>query len=282
MRVKRMGKIIGITFLFLSLGFYGAFYHFSSPKSDKKVLKLFKKALEKPILSYESFNGFNYRKLSIVKDSVLPTLVFVHGTIGSSTDFIAYMKDSTLLSKVNIISYDRVGYNYRDQNQVQESIAFETVLLEDLTKGLDKRNTILVGYSYGGPIVLAVKNKYKKIVLLAPAVYSKVEPMPWLVNFYKWKLTRWMVPPLWKQAAKEKLSHREDLRNFEKNWQSNTSEITSIHGDADWIVPIGNSMYLKNQFSENQFKLITIEKAGHGLVWTHFDFIKTTLLKQLD
>ena len=68
-------------------------------------------------------------------------------------------------------------------------------MLNDVLKNLDKNKTIVVGYSYGGPIALAVKSsKYKSIVLVAPAVYSKVEPMPWMLNFYKWKATRWLVP----------------------------------------------------------------------------------------
>ncbi len=277
-----MAKIVGVTLLVLSLGLYGAFYYFSSPKSDKKIRKLFKKTKVVPIISYEEFRGFRYRKLSIQKDTILPTLVFVHGTIGSSTDFIAYMKDSLLRSKANMISYDRVGYNYKDKNAVQESIAFEADLLEDLIQDLDTKKTVLVGYSYGGPIALATKNNYKKIVLLAPAVYSKVEPMPWMVNLYKWKTTRWLVPPVWKQAGKEKLSHQEDLQKFENDWKKNTSKILSIHGDADWIVPYANSEFLKTQFSKEQFQLVTIKEAGHSLVWSHFELIKKELLNQLD
>lgn len=278
-----MAKIVGVTLLVLSLGLYGAFYYFSSPKSDKKVRKLFKKTKVVPTISYEEFRGFKYRKLSIIqKDTTLPTLVFVHGTIGSSTDFVAYMKDSLLRSKANMISYDRVGYNYKDKNPVQESIAFEAALLEDLIQGVDAKKTVLVGYSYGGPIALATKNTYKKIILLAPAVYSKVEPMPWMVNLYKWKATRWLVPPVWKQAGKEKLSHQEDLQKFENDWKKNTSKIVSIHGDADWIVPYSNSEFLKRQFSEEQFHLITIKEAGHGLVWTHFELIKKEFLNLLD
>ena len=44
----------------------------------------------------------------------------------------------------------------------------------------------------------------------------------------------------------------------------------------------GQFFALKGQFPEDQFTLKTIKKAGHGLVWSHFDFIKTVLLKQLD
>lgn len=264
------------------MGLYALFVNFSSPVSDATVIDSFETSTIVPNITHENFNGFAYRKISISADTLKPTLVFIHGTIGSCLDFKRYMADSVLQSKVSMISYDRIGYNYNDKNAVQESIAFERDLLEDLTKGLPKENTILVGYSYGGPIALSARSNFRKIILLAPAVYSKVEPMPWMLNFYKWRLTRWLVPDIWKEASKEKLSHREDLRNFESSWTDNKSPIISLHGDVDAIVPIANSVYLEKQFPKNQYDLIVLKDAGHGLVWSQFEEIKSEILKQLN
>lgn len=280
--LKKILKITGVLFLFLFIGAYWAFVSFTSPNSDEKVLQDFTASRIKPILSIEKFKNFEYRKLTLQKDTVLPTLVFVHGTIGSCLDFSSYMNDSLLQTKVNMISYDRVGYNFEDKNNVQESIAFERDLLEDLVSNLKPEKTILVGYSYGGPITLATKKRFKKIILLAPAVYSKVEPMPWALNLYNWKLTRWLVPSIWQQASKEKLSHKADLENFESDWKSNPNKIVSIHGTGDWIVPYSNSEFLEKQFPAQQFELITIKDASHALVWTNFEFIKEQLLTHID
>jgi pimeloyl-ACP methyl ester carboxylesterase len=279
---KKILKILSWSVFLLFVGLYVSFYYFTLPKSDEKVLAEFEESVVKPKLTHATFKDFEYRKLSFEKDTNLPTIVFVHGTIGSCLDFSKYIQDKELSEKANFISYDRVGYNYHDKNNVQESIAFEASLLEEITKNLPKEKTILVGYSYGGPIALAVKNTYKSIVLLAPAVYSKVEPMPWMINLYNWKMTRWLVPGIWKQAAKEKLTHQEDLQNFEKNWQQNLNTIISIHGKEDAIVLYENSNYLKRQFSKEQFQLMTLDDAGHGLIWSHFDFIQQQLLNQLD
>ena len=82
-----------------------------------------------------------------------------------------------------------------------------------------------------------------------------------------------------KEASKEKISHKADLQNFEQNWKSNPSEVLSIHGNKDWIVPYENSLFLEKQFPQNRFKLVTIKNAGHDLVWTNFDSIKQELLK---
>tara|TARA_R110001632_G_scaffold10559_13_gene39073 strand:+ start:2177 stop:3028 length:852 start_codon:yes stop_codon:yes gene_type:complete len=279
---KKILKILGIISLVLLIGLYSLFYWATSPKSNEQVVETFSELGVVSEITNETYKDFTYRKVSISKDTTLPTIVFVHGTIGSVLDFSGYMTDSLLLTKANMISYDRIGYNYKDQNDVQESIAFERDLLEDLVKDLHPEKTILAGYSYGGPIALASNKKYKKVILFAPAVYSKVEPMPWMLNLYKWKLTRWIVPPIWKQASKEKMSHREDLENFETLWKQNPNSIVSIHGNADWIVPYANSEYLQHQFPDHQFELITIKDAGHGLVWSQFKQIKLELLKHLD
>ncbi|WBX77653.1 alpha/beta hydrolase [Tenacibaculum ovolyticum] len=275
-------KIAGFFFLVILIVVYYFFSTFTAPKSDAAVIKKFSESIHKPIITEEVFKHYKYRKLTIKRDTTLPTLVFVHGTIGSSIDFIRYLKDSLLLTKANMISYDRIGYNYNDNNSVQESITFERDMLNHVINNLDPQKTILVGYSYGGPIALALQKKIKKIILIAPAVYSKVEPMPWALNLYKSKLTRWLIPKIWKEASKEKISHKKDLQNFENNWKSSSNNIISIHGTSDWIVPYKNSIFLLNQFPEEQFKLVTIKNAGHSLVWSNFKEIKQQLLNQLD
>ncbi len=278
---RKILKFTTILFLLTLIIVYYLFSSFTSPKSDEVIIEKFNKTV-KPIITQENFKGFKYRKLTIKRDTILPTLIFVHGTIGSSIDFAEYMKDSLLLSKVNMISYDRIGYNFKDKNPVQESIAFERDMLSDIIKDLNPNKTIILGYSYGGPIALATKQKVNKIILLAPAVYSKVEPMPWAINLYKSSLTRWLIPDVWKEASKEKISHRKDLQRFENNWKNTPNKIISIHGTNDWIVPYENSIHLQNQLPKNQFELISIKDAGHGLVWSNFKEIKQELLKQLD
>lgn len=261
---------------------YVVFTVFTSPKSNATILKAYKKSRIKPVLSQEDYRGYIYRKITIEVDTTLPTLVFVHGAIGSIRDFSSYLSDGLLQEKANMIAYDRIGYNYRDINKAQESIAFERDMLEDVVKSIDSKKVILVGYSYGGPIVLATKKKFRKLLLLAPAVYSKVEPMPWMINLYKFIWTRWLVPKVWQQASREKLSHKEDLEKFQDFWNTTPNKVVSIHGTKDWVVPLANSKFLQQQFSKENFELITIEGAGHGLVWTQADYIKRQLIKHLD
>ena len=283
-KIKKILKIFGIILLILFSVLIVLFYRFSIPKSNKKILEDFSENNTEVFIRNKTFKNFRYRVIAAQKaiDTSKITLVFIHGAIGTSTDFKKYMFDKELNSKANLISYDRVGYGIHQTGDAQGSIAFETDLLEDLVVDLDASKIILVGYSYGGPIALASKKQYRKIVLLAPALYSKTEKMPWALNLYTWKATRWLVPKVWKAASKEKLSHIDDLQKFENYWNTNPSEVISIHGTKDWIVPYENSLLLKENFLQQKFELLTLENTGHGLVWTHFSEIKNSLIQQLN
>ncbi|WP_298263214.1 alpha/beta hydrolase [uncultured Lutibacter sp.] len=283
-RLKKIGKITLLLVVLLLIVLIALFYQFSTPKATHKIEKEFEK-LSFPIsLSLKTYQKYKYRVLELQKkiDTTLPTIVFIHGSIGSILDFKKYLMDEELNSRVNLISYDRIGYGIYHTGNVQESIQFETNLLEDLIKNIPSKKVILVGYSYGGPIALASKKKYKKIILLAPAVFSNKEVMPWALNFYKWKLTKNLIPKTWQAASKEKLSHQKDLEKFENSWNENPSTILSIHGNDDGIVPYENSLYLKNNISPQQFELVTLDGVGHGLVWSNFKQIKSILLQQIN
>lgn len=280
--LKKILRILFAVFLILLLAIYILFYRFTAPKSDEDVMASYQENGVAIELTHEKYKNFEYRKIESFKDTVFPTIVFVHGTIGSVMDFQKYFADSLLANQVNMIAYDRIGYNYRDKHPVQESISFEMEMLSSITKDIPSDRLILVGYSYGGPIVLALKRKIKKTVLLAPAVYSEVEPMPAMLNLYKWKLTRWLVPPIWKEASKEKISHPKDLKSFEKNWNQNPNDILLVHGNTDWIVPYSNSEYLMKLFPKEQIELVTLQNANHDLIWSNFQTIKNLLLKQLN
>ena len=282
-KIRKVLKITGVILVLILMLLIILFYRFSSPKSDKKITEKFTKMNVEVFLNDRQFKNYTYRVLEFQKeiDTTLPIIVFIHGSIGSALDFKRYLSDTEINDSANLISYDRIGYGVHHTGNVLESIANETQLLHELLSGLDKSKIILVGYSYGGPIALASMNKYKKIILLAPAVYSQVEPLPWALNLYKWKASKWLIPEIWKAASKEKLSHKSDLQNFENNWNKNPSQIISIHGKEDWIAPIENSLYLKEKFSSVQFELVTLNNAGHGLVWSNFDEIKKIILQQL-
>ncbi len=278
--LKKLLRVVTGLFFGLLLIFLILINIFFQPKSDEEIRTIFSEAKVELKIEYHEFEGHQFRVISTRKktDTTLPNLIFVHGSPGSAMDYKKYLLDNDLNNEANLIAYDRVGYGVNNLGDIG-TIDDEVVILNSLVKNLDISKTILFGYSYGGPIALASKKNYKKIILCAPSVYSDAEPMFWFLNFYKWRITRWMMPKMLQTASKEKLNHPSGLKTFETHWSDNPSSIYAIHGDKDWIVPYENSTLLQDEFNATQFELHTLKETSHDLIWSRFDEIKNELLK---
>jgi len=280
---KKILKITGIILAVFFLGLFITAHVLLKPKSDEKVLEKLENSHHKPHIYYNTYKAFRYRVVGMQQtiDTTLPTLVFVHGSPGSLLDYSRYFKDSILNSKANILSYDRIGYGINNAGDLQGSIAFELEILHDVIKDIPPEKLVLVGYSYGGTVALASPKNYKSKVSLASAVSGSLEPMFWTLNFYKWKLTRWLLPASLKAASKEKYTHLTDLPKYEDKWNTSSSPIINIQGDKDWIVPYENSIFLQHKIDKDKFSMVTIEDGGHELIWSDFELIKNEILKTI-
>lgn len=258
-------------------------YAFTSPSSDAEILEKFEGDSIQPIISYEVFKDKQVRVIAMQKeiDSLLPILFFVHGSPGSSMDFRRYLSDPVLNSLANIISYDRIGYGPERTGEVLNTLQEEVDLLHQLLKGMDVSKVVLVGYSYGGTVVMASDLDYKKKIALAASVKGDLEPMFWAMNLYSWKLTRPLIPKVFRGASIEKFRHVTELGEYEKKWNVSKSKVLSIHGKEDFIVPFENSIYLQQLLGKTKFSLIPLEEGNHSLIWTNFDLIKIELIKSL-
>ncbi|WP_340076713.1 alpha/beta hydrolase [Leptobacterium sp. I13] len=286
--MKLLKKILKYTLLVLGFVFIVLlvlFYRFSAPKTNEAIQDFFSDEGHGATIRYLEFENKNVRVVTTEKaaNDSLPTIIFIHGSVGSSMDFKKYMVDPELNNKAHLIAYDRIGYGEEQTGSVLNSIEKETALLRKIAGAYASKEIILVGYSYGGPIALnyALEHPTKHVVLCAPALYAAHEKIPGMIKLYQWKATRFLVPDIWKGASIEKLSHAQDLRLFENSWKNNIANITSIHGDSDWVVPYENSLELQGALSTKSFRLVTIEGEGHALLWTSFALIKKSLLTLL-
>ena len=282
-RFKKILKIIGIVMGILIISLFIAAHVLLKPRSDEKVLEQLDNLHYKPNIFYNSFKEYTYRVVAMQKkiDTTLPTLVFVHGSPGSVLDYSRYFKDSLINTKANILGYDRIGYGVNNAGEVNGTIAFELDILHDVMKDIPSEKIVLIGYSYGGTVVLASPKQYKYKVSLASSISTELEPMFWMLNLYKWKLTRPLIPTLLKAASQEKYAHLLDLPKYEDKWNVSPSPVVNIHGDEDWIVPYKNSTILNKKIDENKFTMVTIDGGGHELIWSDFTLIKNEILKTL-
>lgn len=280
---KKIFKIAGWTLLLVLLVLAYVIHLFTSPKSDAQIREEFKDEKIQPFITHKQYKDSNVRMVHMQRtiDTLLPTLIFVHGSPGSSMDFRRYLKDSTLNELANIIAYDRIGYGPENTGEVLESLDEEVKLLHKVLEDMNLSKVVLIGYSYGGTLIMAADKNYRNKIALAPSVRGDLEPIFWLMNLTRWKLSRPFVPKVLLAASSEKYRHIEELPRFDDRWNKSVTKVLAIHGEKDRIVPFENSLYLEELFDEEKFSLIPIEKGNHSLIWTNFDLIKAEIIKSL-
>ena len=282
-RWKKFFKIFGIVLLSLLLVLIILFYRFIQPKTNAQIIEKFSKEKFHPTIQYVNYQNKKIRVIAMQEaiDTMLPTLVFVHGSPGSSLDFKKYFTDTNFHQKANIIAYDRIGYGVENTGDVLNSVPLELDALRKVIGNIKMEKIILIGYSYGATIVMAAKDNYKYKIALAPAIKGDLEPMFWALNLYKWKTSRAIIPKIFQAASKEKIKHVTELPTLEKQWNQSGSKVTVIHGTSDGIVPYANSLFLQKIIDKDKFRLVPIEDGTHALVWTDFELIKNEILKTL-
>ena len=260
------------------------FHDFISPKSDEQVLEILQSGGISPNIRKVDFKGHKVRVIEMQKelDTALPILFLVHGSPGSAIDFKRYLRDRDILSRANVVSYDRIGYNRESTGKVLPSLAEELELLHRILEAFPARKVVLAGYSYGGTLVMASDREFRKKIVLAPAVKGELEPMFLAMKLYEWPLTKRFIPKVFQGAAEEKLRHVRELPAYAEVWTESPSPVISIHGNKDHIVPYANSLYLQRIFPAEQFELITLEKGNHALIWNEYQRIKEQILQCLD
>lgn len=282
--IRKAFKITGVIIMALIAIAGYLTYRFTNPDTDEEILDQFEGEAYKPHISYENFKGFQVRVIGMQEyiDEELPTLVLVHGSPGSAMDFKKYLKSEALNKISNIMTYDRIGYGRNNTGEVLPSITEEVELLHHLLRNMNEKKVVLAGYSYGGTVIMASTGTFKKKIALAAAVRGDLEPMFWVLNLYKYGLTRSLMPNVFKAATVEKLRHVEELPAFEHQWSISKSKVLSIHGKKDRIVPYENSLFLQSLFDPQKFSLISLEKGNHALIWTNFELIEAALVKSLE
>ncbi len=280
----RFRYLILVLVLVVALQFFPSCFRFRM--SNKKIHKAFENEPLDPQVKQYDFDGRTINYLEVAKDSTLPMVVFVHGAPGSLKDFLSFMKDSSLTAKARLISVDRPGYGYSDFGKVETSIQKQAALLKPLLEmNQSKQAPILVGHSYGGPVIARVAMDYPELVgalvMAAPAVDPENERIFWVSYPADWPPFRWLLPSVVRVTNDEKLSHVEELEKMLPHWSQIQAPTTFIHGHKDKLVPIANSEFGERMITNAPVDTVFVEKLNHLIPWKRPDLIKKAILKYL-
>ncbi len=281
---------IGLLLLVLVFAFAIFIMRMNFKRSDKKTEKYFTELGIKATNHTISYQGGDLRWVETGGMGLAvhaPLLVFVHGAPGSADDYKKYLSDKDLLRRAQMISIDRLGYGSQ-YGKSEISIAAQAKSVKRIIDEYPNASEIiLVGHSYGGPIVgkyaMDYPDRLKSILMLAPVLDPATEPIFWFSYFGKWKATRWMLSKGWRVSGDEKFSHAAELSKIADGWSKITIPVVHIHGDKDDLAPpAGNMGFTKTHVPANVLDLHEMPEAGHLIPFLNSDVVKKELIKLLE
>ncbi|MFY0643988.1 MAG: alpha/beta hydrolase [Bacteroidia bacterium] len=221
------------------------------------------------------------------KDSSKDLLVFVHGSPGSSSNFIGFAKDSLLLEKYQILLIDRPGFGYSSFGNSEPDMQKQAAILNQVVKQFKSKDKILIGHSLGGPIIVRMAMdtsfNYKGLMLVAASVSPELEPKEKWRKPMNWKIIRWLIPRSFRVSNQEILPAKDELEVMEPLWTNITSQVCIIQGEKDKLVPAGNADYAEKMLvNASKLKVMKFEKFNHFIPFTEPEIMIEELLTFFD
>lgn len=286
MIVQSLFRLSGIGECALSLVSFNGCMTFRT--SDKKTVRYFQKRGVDVRISWQHHNGNPVRIVETgasAFDAHVPCIVFIHGAPGSSNNFYRYQADADLVQRTRLLSVDRLGYGYSNYGRSEPSLAEQAASIRTVLEAYQPCKAILVGHSYGGPIVAKAALDYpdlvEALVMLSPVNDPESEKVFWFAHLARWEATRWLLSGAWRVSGDEKFGHEEELRKMEDQWPRMRVPVVHIHGQLDSIAPPANIEFSRKNIPEALLEIIVLPWSGHFIPWTNYRLIRQKLVELL-
>jgi len=222
-----------------------------------------------------------------VGDPAKPLVVFVHGSPGSWDAFINFMTRPELLEQARIISVDRPGFGESGPGRPERSLERQAAAINHI---IEQRNAgrpaILVGHSYGGPVIARMAidrpDLVEGLVLVAASVDPQLEETKWFQIPAHWPFMRWILPGMLVVSNEEILALKGELEAMAPLWGRITVPVTVIQGEADSLVPAANADYARARLISAPVHMVRVPGMDHFVPWQRADLIMDALQEHLD
>jgi pimeloyl-ACP methyl ester carboxylesterase len=248
------------------------------------------------VLSLQKSEGFsddifaiNGEEFHIVQsgEKDLPVILFVHGSPGAWTAWADYLLDEDLRLKAHMIAVDRLGFGGSDNGFHEPDLQKQAkIIMGALGKvSTQKKNIIVVGHSYGGPVALRIAVDYPDkiafLLLLAPSIDPDLEENRWYNLIADLSFVRALLPKAVDRSNQEILPLKGELLKMRSLLQSIKNKVSIIQGEKDTLVPAGNASFGKRELISAEVDVHLLPERGHFIPWEEYALVKKTLLAHL-
>ncbi|MEI7465537.1 MAG: alpha/beta hydrolase [Burkholderiales bacterium] len=216
-----------------------------------------------------------------------PLVIFIHGSPGDWRGWVDYLIDPELLQKAELIAVDRPGFGGSGADIVERSLVQQArdvaPLLDQVASG---RRVVLVGHSFGGPLVarLAMDNgsKVTDLVILAGSIDPAMEHTAWYQYPADWPVISWLLPGVLVVTNREIRALKDELVAMLPLWPRVTQRVTVMQGGKDDLVPPENADFAQKMLTHAaSVNIVRIPEMNHFLPWTRYAQVKSVILEHL-
>ena len=254
--------------------------------SDQQIADYFAASTQKPTYHTYEINGRKMHYAAIGNDT-LPMVLFVHGSPGAWYAFISFLKDSNLYDKARIVAVDRPGFGKSGDGKVEISVQEQAALIKPILEtNKSKKMPLLVGHSYGGPVISRLAMDYPSLVgellIVAGSIDPDLEDNKWYRYVGRSFLVRALLPKALDVSNREIIPLREQLQLMLPLWKNIKLPVTVLQGEQDDLVPPMNAAFAKKMLGDTSIlNVIMIPNMNHFIPWRRPDLITDAIKRYL-
>ena len=178
-----------------------------------------------------------------------------------------------------LIAVDRPGYGGSGEGMSEGSLKEQAaVVMEALQVNQSGLPAILVGHSYGGPVIAQMAISYPDrvagLVFVASSVSPDLESTKWFQYPATWWPLRVLIPTSLRVCNEEILPLKQELLRILPEWSLIRAKVVLIQGEEDELVPKENLDFLVSHLrSEQIVKIDRVAGLNHFVPWKRPDLI---------
>ena len=281
--IRRTGAVLGILVLLFATGAViyvnGINFDMSQEEIDS-ILSQVDYEVHSNIIDYEG-RPIHYMEIG---DPEKPVVMFVHGSPGSWDNFTQFMGSPKLLEHARVITVTRPGYGQSGEGEYEPSVPKQAAaFLKILALRSPNKPAVLLGHSYGGPVVARMAmdgpKQVASLVLAGASIDPDLEKMQWFQYPAAVPPISWLIPSFLLVCNLEILALEPELEDMMPLWKDIIVPVTVIHGELDDLVPIGNAEFAERMLENAPVKMMRYADMNHFMIWNRRDMVEEEVIR---
>jgi len=209
-------------------------------------------------------------------------VVFLHGTPGEAKGWADYLMN--VPEGFRYIALDRPGFGVSGPDEAVTSLPAHAAAVAAVIRAQDSGPAILVGHSYGGPVVAQVAVDAPEIVSALVILAGSVDPAQEDVPFVQYLGDTWpisaLLPRSMRNANREIIYLKAELDRLEPRLPAIKAPVVIVHGMKDDLVPFANVAFMKaNLTGAKSLTVDDMPEQNHFLPWNAKGHVVAALAK---